>query len=221
MTTNQPRPRKLRYQITQEDYAALRACLADRAEERGVRSVHTMVFTSYRDLIPAGPAGESMEPEQPETRFSLHYYDDDPTYLILERRQDGERTSAMVAEAECRALLAGETDWLLERHNPLLQDFHEGLTERMLLPQVLLTYHREVYSADGLDLWVALDTDIRSSLQHMDFLDPQQLERDTTGQDGRIMMEISYSDQIPDDVLCLLEETAPRRKLLHSAGKAK
>lgn len=221
MTTNQPHLRKLHYQITPEDYIALRACLSARAEETEVRSVHTMFFTSYRDHVPTNPVGELLAPEQEGARFSLHYYDNDPTYLILERRQDGQRTSAMVAEAECRALLAGETDWLLDRHNPLLLEFHESLTEHMLLPQMLLTYHREVYTADGLDLWVALDTDIRASLQHMDFLDPQQLERDTTGQDGRILMEISYSDRIPDDVLCLLEETAPRRKLLGSAGKAK
>lgn len=221
MTTNQPHLRKLHYQITPEDYIALRACLSARAEETEVRSVHTMFFTSYRDRVPTNPVGEFLAPEQEGARFSLHYYDNDPTYLILERRQDGQRTSAMVAEAECRALLAGETDWLLDRHNPLLLEFHESLTEHMLLPQMLLTYHREVYTADGLDLWVALDTDIRASLQHMDFLDPQQLERDTTGQDGRILMEISYSDRIPDDVLCLLEETAPRRKLLGSAGKAK
>ena len=175
MTMNQPRLRKLRYQITPEDYAALRACLSARAEERETRSVHTMFFTSYRDHVPAGSMGEILAPEREEARFSLHYYDNDPTYLILERRQDGQRTSAMVAEAECRALLAGETDWLLDRRNPLLQDFHESLTERMLLPQVLLTYHREVYSADGLDLWVALDKDLRASLQHMEFLDTQQL----------------------------------------------
>lgn len=216
MTTNQPRLRNLHYQITPEDYRALRACLSTRAEERETRSVHTMFFTSYRDRVPMDPVGEFLMPGQGITKFSLHYYDDDPTYLILERRQDGLRTSAMVAEAECRALLAGETDWLLDRHNPLLQDFHESLTERMLLPQMLLTYQREVYTADGLDLCVALDTDIRASLQHMDFLDPRQLERDTASQDGKILMEISYSDYIPDDVLCLLEETAPRRRLLSS-----
>ena len=36
MTMNQPRLRKLRYQITPEDYAALRACLSARAEERAL-----------------------------------------------------------------------------------------------------------------------------------------------------------------------------------------
>ena len=65
---------------------------------------------------------------------------------------------------------------------------------------------------------MALDTNIRASLQHMDFLDPQLLEQDMEGQEGRILMEVSYSDRIPDDVLCLLEETAPRRRLLSSVG---
>ena len=48
----------------------------------------------------------------------------------------------------------------------------------------------------------------------MDFLDPDQLARDTADQSGRMLLAISYSSGIPDDLLCLLEETAPRRRLL-------
>ena len=120
----------------------------------------------------------------------------------------------MVTEAECRALLAGETGWLLDRRNPVLRDFHAALTQQMLLPRVLLTYHREAYALDGMDLWVALDSDIRATLQHMDFLDPDLLARDTADQTGRMLLSISYSRAIPDELLCLLEETAPRRRLL-------
>lgn len=220
MTMKQPHLRRMRYQITPEEYAALRACLSAKTEAEKAGNVHSMFFTSYRNQIPMGFEENLAAPEQTEPHFSLNYYDSDPTYVFLERRQNGQRTSAMVAEAECRALLAGETDWLLSRHNPLLQEFYDGLTERMLLPQMMLTYHREIYTADGLDLWVALDTDIRSSLQHMDFLDPELLERDTMGQEGRVLMEVSYSDRIPDNVLCLLEEKAPRRRLLGSVSGA-
>ncbi|MCI8656734.1 MAG: hypothetical protein HFF72_04755 [Oscillospiraceae bacterium] len=214
MTTNHIRTRQMQYQITPEDYTALRACLSARSEAERAGNVHTMFFVSYLDWIQDG--SEMAVPGQAGAQFALHYYDNDPTYLRLERQLDGQRTSAMVTEAECRALLAGETDWLLNRHDPLFRDFYDALTERMLLPQMMLTFHREIYTADGLDLWVALDTNIRASLQHMDFLDPQQLERDMVGQEGRILMEVSYSDRIPEDVLCLLEETAPRRRLLES-----
>ena len=86
----------------------------------------------------------------------------------------------------------------------------------MLLPQMIVSYQREIYTAEGLDLWVALDTGIRSSMDHMNFLDPRQLEQDTADQETRILMEVSYSSRIPDDVLCLLEKTAPRRKLVRS-----
>lgn len=217
MTKKQSPTRQMHYQITTEDYTALRAFLSARSEAERAGNVHTMYFVSYLDWME--DSRNLAVPGQAGAQFALHYYDNDPTYLRLERRLDGERTSAMVTEAECRALLAGETDWLLNRHDPLFQDFYDGLTERMLLPQMMLTFHREVYTADGLDLWVALDTNIRASLQHMDFLDPQQLERDMMDQEGRILMEVSYSHQIPDNVLCLLEEKAPRRRLLGSTQK--
>ena len=121
----------------------------------------------------------------------------------------------MVAEAECRALLAGETSWLAERHDPVLRDFHAGLTERMLLPQMMLMYHRESYTLlEDYGIWLALDTDIRVSLQHEDFLDPELLAREAVARTGQALLEVSYTDTIPDRFLCLLEEAAPRRRML-------
>ena len=209
MTATKPHrhQHQLYYQITPADYSALRTRLTAAAPETGgTARVHMLRFTSYRQNLYGNTP-----------RFIMFYYNNDPTYVILERRMDKERTSAIVAEAECRALLSGETDWLLNRPNPVLRDFYDGLTQRMLLPQVLLTFQREVYTLDDLDMWVALDTNVRSSLQHMDFLDPELLARDTADQEGELRLAISYSDTIPDDVISLFVETAPKRKPLHRA----
>ena len=205
MTAAKPYQHQLYYQITPADYSALRTRLSAAAPGTGgAACVHMLRFTSYRqNLYGSTP------------RFTMSYYNNDPTYVILERRMGEERTSAMVAEAECRALLSGETDWLLNRPNPVLRDFYDGLTQRMLLPRVLLTFQREVYTLDDPDMWVALDTNVRSSLNHMDFLDPELLARDTADQEGEMRLSISYSDTIPDNVISLFVETAPKRKPLH------
>ena len=50
--------------------------------------------------------------------------------------------------------------------------------------------------------------------------DPELLERDSEEQEGQFLLEVSYSDDVPDDVLCMLEEAAPRRKLLAAAEPA-
>ena len=213
MATTQTYLHTLKYAITKTDYEALHSRLSGAAFQDAGPSegwVHTLFFASYRGRVLPG-RGQRTEGA---SSFALHYYNNDPTYLLLERYREEELDSAMVTEAECRALLAGETDWLLARRNPVLQDFRTALTEQMLLPQVLLTYHREAYTLDGSDLWVALDSDIRTTLQHMDFLDPDLLARDTADQTGRLLLEISYNRTIPDSLLCLLEETAPRRRPL-------
>ena len=213
MATTNSYPHTLKYAITKTDYEALHNRLSIAADQENMASeswINTLFFASYRSrALPA--AGQ---PAEKPSSFALHYCNNDPTYLLLERYREAEQEAAMVTEAECRALLSGETGWLLARRNPVLRDFHTALSEQMLLPQVLLTYHREAYTLDGLDLWVALDSDIRTTLQHMDFLDPDQLARDTADQSGRMLLAISYSSGIPDDLLCLLEETAPRRRLL-------
>lgn len=220
MTKKQIHPRQLHYQLTEEDYCALRACLSARTKKEKAGSVHTMFFVSYRDYITSQSGRARTDSEGTDSRFSLSYYDNDPSYLSLECRTGDQRSTAMVAEAECRALLAGETGWLLNRHDPLFMDFYNGLTRQMLLPKMMMTYQRETYTAGRLNLRVALDTGIRSSLEHMDFLDPTQLAQDMPTQTDRFLMEVNYSDQIPDDVICLLAEIAPRRKLLRGGYRA-
>ena len=44
MTTNHIRTRQMQYQITPEDYTALRACLSARSEAERAGNVHTMFF---------------------------------------------------------------------------------------------------------------------------------------------------------------------------------
>ena len=214
MTTTHPYANHRRYKLTSADYASLHSRLNLSVPGSRTRDIHTLRFASYRNALPSPHSQEIPN----DLRFSLHYFDNDPSYLRLVRQCGGESTYTRIAEAECRALLSGETDWLLDRRNPVLQDFYDCLTDQLLLPQVLLSYQREIYRLDGPDLWVALDTDIRSSLDHMNFLDPELLERDTAGQEEQFLLEISYSSDIPDDILCLLEETAPRRKLLSPAA---
>ena len=214
MTTSRPYQNQMKYQLTASDYRALRSRLNSTVAEGGdAGRIHTLRFASYRGLLASGQDQELSSIPQ----FSLSYYNNDPTYLFLERQLESAYDCAMVTEAECRALLSGQTDWLLARHNPALRDFYGALTEQMLLPHVLLSYHRETYSLNDLELWVALDTDLRTTLQHMDFLDPDLLTRDTAGQEGLRLLQISYSTTIPDHILCALEETAPHRKLLSEA----
>ena len=212
MTADTISHRRLYYRLTQSDHDALRSRLS--AASAGAAHVHRMFFTSYRDRAAAQTVEELLSPGGEETRFSLQYLDDDPSRLTLERHRGGQRASAAVNGAECRALLSGETDWLKERQDPVLLDFYEGLTERMLLPRVLVSYRQEIYMTESPALRVALHTDLRSSMEYMDFLDPQRLARHTAEQEGDILMSITYSDVIPDNVLCLLEEAAPGRKLL-------
>ena len=64
------------YQITPEDYTALRAFLSAKGAAGQAGSVHTMFFISYLDRI---QENEGLAvPGQSGAQFALHYYDNDP-----------------------------------------------------------------------------------------------------------------------------------------------
>ena len=117
MTTSRPYQNQMKYQLTASDYRALRSRLNSTVAEGGdAGRIHTLRFASYRGLLASGQDQELSSTPQ----FSLSYYNNDPTYLFLERQLESAYDCAMVTEAECRALLSGQTDWLLARHKPVL-----------------------------------------------------------------------------------------------------
>ena len=102
MTTTHPYPHRMQYQITQADYSALRTRLSAAVPEDSAGDIHTLLFTSYRNRVSAGPAGGLPAAHETEARFSLHYFDNDPSYLLLERRLEQDSDTVMMTEAECR-----------------------------------------------------------------------------------------------------------------------
>ena len=186
----------LRCRLTGENCRALRARLP--ADRRTANSVHTLRFTSYR-----------RDADSDGARYAMHYFDQDPDYVILERRTADAQVTATLTEAECRALLVGDTDWLLSRQDPMLREFHASIVREMLLPRILLTYQREYYTLEDGKTWVALNTDIRTTLEHMDFLNPEQLVRLTAGQEGEHILEVVCREDMPEDLRRLLREAVP------------
>ena len=194
------------YTVTRSDCAALRSRLQElQAEYTAPRHIHMLCFAGYLGrTLPGG--GE----DHVDERFALHYYQNDPSYVFLQR--DGTPDTAILTEEECRALLSGETDWLLARHNPLLRRFHQELTEGMLLPQVLFSYDQEIYSFPQRGIRFTLDTALQTAMQHMDFLDPSRLEEELTDHENSIFLRVTGN--LPDDIHCLIREAAPRRRHL-------
>ena len=202
MTMTRTYRRHVRYRVTGQECRALREQLASIRQTDN--RVHTLRFTSYR---------LDAETEKQRGRYALHYFDNDPSYLFLERRGEHALNSAILTEAECRALLAGDTDWLLGRRDPLLHDLHDSITRQMLLPSVLLSYRRERFDLPDKGAWLALNTDIRTTLEHMDFLDPEQLAVVTAKQPGEQMLEVGCQEELPEELAKVLNETVPQREL--------
>ena len=199
-------PREKLYTLTESDCAAMRQRLqAMQVPHTDDGQIHALCFAGYANGIPSADGPRTDE------YYTLQYLHCDPSYLLL-RLVGSEAEETMVTEEECRALLAGETDWLLQRHNPLLRRFHEELTEYMLLPRILLSCTRERFTLPESGMVFTFHHDLRSTMEHMDFLDPQRLEPELEPEDTGICLHITAPDGIPDEILCLIRETAPRRR---------
>lgn len=148
-------------------------------------------------------------------KFRIRYYNDDFSYLALEKKiKENDlcrKVDAQITEKECGKLLAGETDWMREHSSPLVRELYVKMQMQMLRPRVLVSYMREPYIYRAGNVRITFDSDIRTTLFHRIFLEEQVSDIDTAcGSQDRIL-EVKYDAFLPEIIRRLIQINSPRQ----------
>lgn len=166
---------ELKYRIGYAQYIALRSRLGivmQRDEHTGVDGkylIRSIYFDNYMDKA----LREKVQGIPIREKFRIRYYNDDFTYLTLEKKIKNNtlcrKIDAQITEEECRKILAGEIIWMREHPEPLVQELYAKMRSQMLCPRVLVSYMREPYVYQTGNVRITFDSDIRTTLYHKDF----------------------------------------------------
>ena len=192
---------ELKHYINAADCAQLRARLRVAAKpdehtgESGGYKVRSLYFDNYTDKA----VMEKLFGLSRREKFRLRYYNDDTSFIRLERKSKTNRMafkeSAAVTAELCEALLLGDFDCLRLPETPLLMELYTKIHYQNLRPRAIVDYHREAYIFHAGNVRVTLDSDIRMSNSVTDFLNPESVTIPVTASS---VMEIKYSGFIPD-----------------------
>ncbi len=223
--TNTPAYRhELKYQITPADYFAIRQRLRtvmridEHARADGRYTIHSIYFDNVDDKA----LREKIDGVQYREKFRIRYYNDDLSYLSLEKKVKHnylcQKTEAQITEAECRQLLDGQTDWMMAHESALVRELYCKMKYQWLQPRILVSYVREPYVFAAGNVRITFDSQIRSSLFHRTFLEEQTPDICATDHPEDMILEVKYDAFLPEIIACLLQTETLRQQAFSKYG---
>lgn len=173
--------------------------------------IRSIYFDNYTDKA----LREKRDGVPVREKFRIRYYNDDFSYLTLEKKiKDNNlcmKVDARITEKECRELLTGRRDWMKEHPSPLVKELYAKMCYQMLRPRVLVSYMREPYIYRVGNVRVTFDSDIRTTMFHRDFLEEKVADIDTREAPQDRILEVKFDAFLPEIIRRLIQVNTLRQ----------
>ena len=202
---------ELKFSISHTDYLAMRnrlRCImsADpHASKDGVYRIRSLYFDNDEDKA----LREKTEGIQKREKFRIRYYNDDHSYITLEKKMKIDdlclKYDARITEEECERLLSGKLSYMKTHENPLVRELYAKMSYQRLKPRVIVSYLREPYIYRPGNVRVTFDSQIRTSLYNRDFLSQRVYDISATDSPGDMILEVKYDAFMPEIIQDLIQ----------------
>ena len=211
---------ELKYYINYIDYLSVRQSLRhllesdSNADKNGDYIIRSLYFDDLGDsALRKKIAGVD---NRDKYRIRIYNFSNDVIKLEKKIKNNGyiRKDTITLSEDEYDAIMAGETEFLLRRREPLALEMYLQMKQNMLRPRVIVDYTREAYVMDYQRVRITFDKDLKSTSINGSIFDPDlptipMLDR------GMVVLEVKFGQYLPDfirGVLWTLE--APRRSAI-------
>lgn len=192
---------EIKHEINYADLLTLRMRLQavmteDKHANHGVYRIRSLYFDSLSDKA----LREKIDGVNRREKFRIRYYNDDTTYIVLEKKSkiDGlcAKESCQISKEQANQLVAGHKECFLQSQSPLCRELYAKMQSQGLKPKTIVDYTREPFVFLPGNVRVTLDYDIRTGDFRTDFLNPHTLTLPTG--DRKIILEVKWDEYLPD-----------------------
>ncbi len=180
--------------------------------------IRSIYFDNYMDKA----LREKIDGVSRREKFRIRYYNDDFSFITLEKKiKDNAlcmKVDAMITEEECRRILSGDTAFMREHPQPLMQELYAKMRYQMLCPRVLVSYVREPYIYQAGNVRVTFDSHIRTTLYHREFLEDQVIDIDTAEEPQDMILEVKYDAFLPEIIRSFIQTNTLRQTAFSKYG---
>ncbi|MCR4651512.1 MAG: polyphosphate polymerase domain-containing protein [Lachnospiraceae bacterium] len=191
---------ELKYRISYLDYLSIRSRLravmqADPHARNGTYLVRSVYFDNVYDKA----LREKTDGIGKREKFRIRYYNDDLSYITLEKKMKIGRLclkcDESITESEFRRILDGDIEWMKDSPSELVKELYAKMRYQGLKPRVRVSYVREPYIYKAGNVRVTFDSQIRTSMNHNDFINADDIS--ATEYSHEMLMEVKYDAFIP------------------------
>ena len=213
-----------KFAISYGDYVAMRARL------RAVMKPdpHTSADGKYRirsiyfDNADDKALREKVDGIGMREKFRIRYYNDSFDFITLEKKMKIDnlclKFDAPITEEECRKILRGDIDFMRDHPNGVVQELYAKMHYQQLRPRVLVSYVREPYIYPAGNVRVTFDSEIRTTLFHREFLEPQVRDISATDAPGDMILEVKYDAFLPEVIQDIVQVKGIRQQAFSKYG---
>lgn len=218
---------ELKYRISYLDYRSIKK----RLEKVMTIDPHTSdegfygVKSIYFDNLENKALKEKKSGIEKREKFRIRFYDDDLSYIILEKKiksgKLGLKYRTPIKEEELRRLLDGDKSWMKDNPDDLVKELYAKMTYQQLKPRVLVSYKRESFVYRPGNVRVSFDSSIRSTMRISEFLNMDAKELSVTEGPQDIVLEVKYDAFMPDIIKDLLQIDFVRQQSFSKYGSSR
>lgn len=190
-----------KHEISFSDKLTLQARLRTVAKpethgQNGIYEIRSLYFDDWSDTA----LREKINGVNLREKFRIRYYDKDPSFIRLEKKSkiNGlcNKQWVPVCREEVERILANETEWMKTDERILVRELYLKMENRGLTPKTIVDYTREAFVFPAGNVRVTIDSQIRTGLQSLDFLNPHSVTVSVEG--SPMILEVKWDEFLPD-----------------------
>ena len=169
----------------------------DEHAPKGGYLVRSLYFDTLRDRA----LREKLDSVNNREKFRIRCYNRDYSFIQLEKKSKsnglGEKAKARLTAEEVSSLLVGDYSWMNDSSRPVLVELMSKMRSQGLRPKVVVEYRREPFVFGPGNVRVTLDSDVRTGMRSLAFLDSGMPLVPVPG-DQRGVLEVKWDEFLPD-----------------------
>lgn len=199
---------ELKHYINPVDYITLRQRLKTimKSDNHGGANGKYKVRSLYFDTPDDKVLREKIDGINNREKFRLRVYDNDFSFIRLEKKskKNGlcQKLNAKISPAECELIISGGLTLAACRAEPLLVELYAKMQFQRLKPKTIVEYWREAFIYPPGNVRVTLDSDLRTGLSSIDFLNP---DAPLIKAHNTIILEVKYDEFLPEIIANIIQ----------------
>jgi len=166
------------------------------------------VSSLYFDDFCDSAINDNLQGSIKRKKFRIRVYDGKESLIKLEKKiknnKGGKKISTLITREQYDNIINGNHKFMKNTDDDVIRDFYTYLRTRLLQPKVIVEYDREAFVYAPGDVRITFDSNIRSSINHVDLLDRDNIFAAVTRREDTIM-EIKYTGFLPSHIRKMIQ----------------